>query len=255
MPSQRPSFALCLLVLAASIHGSATAQASRATVPVDPIVDDALIAGGFLDAHPDLRFRQTGLQAYEEKAFAKALEDFKRAAWYGDKPSQAVVAEMYWGGVGVPVDRVLGMVWMDLAAERGYRFFSQKRDYYWNQLDDGQRKAAIRLAHSVFADYGDEATTPRIAAVLRRERAKMTGSRVGSLSSAVQIVIPGHGTIDATRFYDPQFWDPSQYRAWQDDYWLDLKVGTVSVGTPETLKQSEAPIPAPPSPNPKPDRP
>ena len=240
----RPWFSFPLLPLALVLSGGVVAQ-GRPAVAADPIVDDALIAGGFLDAHPDLRYRQSGLQAYEEKDFGKAMEDFKRAAWYGDKPSQAVVAEMYWGGVGVPLDRVLGMIWMDLAAERGYRFFSQKRDYYWNQLGDDERKAAIRLARSVFADYGDEATTPRITAVLRRERAKMTGSRVGSLSSAVQVVIPGHGTIDATRFYDPQFWDPKQYRAWQDDYWLDLKVGTVSVGTPESLQVPQtAPLPA-----------
>lgn len=249
----RPRFSILLLPLALALSGGTLAQ-GRPAVAADPIVDDALIAGGFLDAHPDLRYRQSGLQAYEEKAFGKAMEDFKRAAWYGDKPSQAVVAEMYWGGVGVPVDRVLGMVWMDLAAERCYRFFSQKRDYYWNQLSDDERKSSIRLARSVFADYGDDATTPRIAAVLRRERAKMSGSRVGSLSSAVQVVIPGYGTVDGTRFYDPQFWDPKQYRAWQDDYWLDLKVGTVSVGTPESLQVPQA-APQPTSPQQNPGKP
>ena len=241
-----------LLPLLLGLSGSVIAQTPSTSVATDPVIDDALVAGGFLDAHPDLKFRQTGLQAYTDRAFGQAMAELKRAAWYGDKPSQAVVAEMYWGGVGVPVDRVLGMVWMDLAAERGYRFFSQKRDYYWNQLDDQERKAAIRLARSVFADYGDDATMPRIAAVLRRERAKMTGSRVGSMSRAVQVFIPGHGNIDGTRFYDPQFWDPRQYRAWQDDYWQDLKPGTVTVGTPETLKQPEASPREPGKPGPSP---
>lgn len=234
--------ALALLVPAHAIAQQPTRPASR-----DPITDDVLVAGGFLDGHPDLRHRNNGLEAYSRRAFTEAIEEFKRAAWYADKPSQAVVGEMYWDGMGVAQDRALGLVWMDLAAERGYDFFSRKRDYYWNTLSEAERKRALAAAREIHREYADEAAEPRLAAALRRARSKMTGSRVGSMSSAVQIIVPGYGSIDATRFYDPQFWDPKQYREWQDTYWVDLKVGQVTVGDLEqvdTGTQPEAAKPA-----------
>ena len=238
------------------------AQVARAQQPpgkpvaaANPVTDDVLVAGGFLDGHPDLRYRNDGLNAYGNKEFAKALALFKRAAWYGDKPSQAVVGEMYWDGVGVEQDRVLGLIWMDLAAERGYDFFSKKRDYYWNLLSEQERRQALALAPSVHGEYADQAAEPRLAAALRRERSKMTGSRVGSLTSAVQIIVPGYGSIDATRFYDPQFWDPKQYREWQDTYWTDLKVGTVTVGAPTTADPPPATDAREPDSKPAPDQP
>ena len=230
----RPALPLVLLALLLPLPTARAQQASgNRAVVADPTTQDVMVAGGVLDGHPDLRFRNDGLNAYGNKEYAKAFEQFKRAAWYGDKPSQAVVGEMYWDGVGVPQDRILGLIWMDLAAERGYDYFSKKRDYYWNALSEQDRTLALGMARSVHREYADEAAEPRLAAALRRERSKMTGSRVGSLTSSVQIIVPGYGSIDATRFYDPQFWDPKQYRAWQDTYWTDLKVGQVMVGAPE----------------------
>ena len=231
------------LFLALALLAPAHAIAQQPTRPdsPDPITDDVLVAGGFLEGHPDLRYRNSGLEAYSRKAFTEAIEQFKRAAWYADKPSQAVVGEMYWDGMGVAQDRALGLVWMDLAAERGYDFFSRKRDYYWNTLSAAERKRALAAAREIHREYADEAAEPRLAAALRRERAKMTGSRVGSMSSSVQIIVPGYGSIDATRFYDPQFWDPKQYREWQDTYWVDLKVGQVTVGDVERVEPQAKP--------------
>ena len=240
---------ILMLALLAAFPASAQQQSPPAKVATaDPLSDDVLIAGGFLDGHPDLRYRNDGLNAYGNKDFSKAFEQFKRAAYYADKPSQAVVAEMYWDGIGVVQDRVLGLVWMDLAAERGYDFFSKKRDYYWNALSEQQRTQALAAGRAVHREYADEAAEPRLAAALRRERSKMTGSRVGSLTSSVQIIVPGYGSIDANRFYDPQFWDPKQYRTWQDTYWTDLKVGQVTVGDVEKIDDAkpetdEKPVP------------
>lgn len=237
MPS-RPALFLLLALLASPLASAQQAPAKVASP--DPLSDDVLVAGGFLDGHPDLRHRNDGLNAYGNKDFSKALEQFKRAAYYGDKPSQAVVGEMYWDGIGVAQDRVMGLVWMDLAAERGYDFFSKKRDYYWNALSEQERTRALAVARPVHSEYSDQAAEPRLAAIMRRERSKMTGSRVGSLTSSVQIIVPGYGSIDATRFYDPKFWDPKQYRTWQDDYWTDLKVGQVTVGDVEKVTDAES---------------
>ena len=239
--SLRPAPPLILaLVLCLSTTAIARAQqqTGNPVAAANPITDDVLVAGGFLEGHPDLRFRNDGLNSYSRKEFTKAFEQFKRAAYYADKPSQAVVGEMYWDGVGVEQDRVKGLIWMDLAAERGYDFFSKKRDYYWNSLSEQERNRALVQGRSVHDEYADQAAEPRLAAALRRERSKMTGSRVGSLTSSVQIIVPGYGSIDSTRFDDPQFWDPKQYRAWQDTDWTDLKVGQVTVGEVETVQDS-----------------
>lgn len=236
-----------ILLLGLLATGPAAAQQDSLQAVPDPTSSDLMVAGGFLDGHPDLRYRDIGLEAYQRKDFAAAIAQFTRAAYYADKPSQAVVAEMYWDGVGVPQDRVLGLIWMDLAAERSYDFFSRKRDYYWNLLTETERRQAIVRARSVHDEYADAAAEPRLAAALRRERNRMTGSRVGSLSSAVQIIVPGYGSIDASQFYDPRYWDPQQYRAWQDAYWIHLRPGQVRVGSPESLDappQRAQPMPA-----------
>src|SRR5690606_37219363 len=93
-----------------------------------------MITAGFLKAHPDLRYRLHGLEKYKERDFDDALKFFRRAAFYADKPSQGMVAEMYWRGEGVEQDRALAYAWMDLAAERGYRGFLGLRERYWNAL-------------------------------------------------------------------------------------------------------------------------
>lgn len=235
-----PRALLLPLVLALALPSIAQQRAAP-----DPIGQEALVAAGFLDGHPDLRHRNEGLQAWEAQDYPRALERFRRAAWYGDKPSQAVVGEMYWDGTGVPQDRVLGLIWMDLAAERGYRFFSQKRDYYWSQLSEDERRQALARGRAVQAEYGDAAAEPRLAQVLRRERNRLTGSRLGSQTSAMEIVIPGYGSIDGTQFYAARFWDPAQYRQWQDQYWTDLRPGRVSVGEAEKVPDA---APAPPKP-------
>ena len=208
----------------------------------DPSSDDTMLAAGFLDGHPDLLYRSQGLDAYQERDYAKAMERFRKAAYYGDKPSQAIVGEMLWSGVGTETDRVTALVWMDLAAERGYPRFENTRNGYWNALSPSERQRARNLADKLFDEYGDAAAEPRLAKALRRERNKMTGSRVGSMSSNVQIIVPGYGSMDASQFYNPQYWDPKQYRAWNDTIWKNIKDGTVVVGEPEKLDQIQQPL-------------
>lgn len=221
---------LTCLVLLLSLPAHAAAQAQA-----DPGSDDTMLASGFLDGHPDLLFRSQGLNAYGERDFGKAIERFRKAAYYGDKASQAIIGEMSWSGVGVERDRVMALVWMDLAAERGYPRFVNTRNGYWNALSPAERQRARDRVDNIYAQYGDAVTEPRLAKELRRGRSKMTGSRVGSLSSNMQIIVPGHGSIDGSKFYDPKYWDPKLYRAWHDNFWENAREGSVVVGEPEKL--------------------
>lgn len=207
----------------------------------DPTADSLMVAAGFLEGHPDLRFRQRGLDEYGRENHPEAFQLFRKAAYYSDKPSQAIVGEMLWAGLGAAKDRGLAYVWMDLAAERGYRSFVEKRDLYWSLLDGRERARAQATAPSVRAEYADSAAEPRLARALRMERGKMTGSRLGSLSTPIQISVPGVGTFEGSRFYNPQYWDPEQYRAWNDSIWKELRFGQVNVGDVEQVGNAEAP--------------
>lgn len=73
----------------------------------DPTEDAMMMSAGFLSAHPDLRYRLLGLEEYRQGNHADAFRFFRRAAYYADKPSQGMVAEMLWQDQGVPQDRAL----------------------------------------------------------------------------------------------------------------------------------------------------
>jgi len=227
MPQLRREWLLCLGLL---VGAPALAQSPG----LDP-ASDTMLAAGFLDGHPDLLYRSQGLDAYQRREFTKAIERFRKAAYYGDKASQAIVGEMLWSGVGVETDRVMALVWMDLAAERGYPRFVGARNAYWNALSPAERQLARNQADKLFDEYGDAVAEPRLAQALRRERNKLSGSRVGSMTSSVQIVVPGYGSMDASQFYNPKYWDPKQYRAWHDQFWEHVRDGKVEVGAPEKL--------------------
>lgn len=204
----------------------------------------------FLSAHPDLQNRIRGMELLQAGHPDRAMARFQRAAWFADKPSQAMVATLYWEGRGVKQDRALGYAWMDLAAERQYPDFLLQRERYWNELNADEQARALDEGVAVYARYGDRVSQPRIAGLLRRERSHMTGSRAG-FAGNTKVIVPGAGVnvdpvalpsvivIDGSQFHDPQFWVPEQYQAWHDSQWTQPRMGRVEVG--EFEQQEPAP--------------
>jgi hypothetical protein len=197
--------------------------------------DAAVIGAGFMDSHPDMMYRQWGVNALRRNDVNGAMDNFRLAARYADKPAQGYLGEMYWYGVEQPRNPVMAYAWMEVAAERGYPLFVDLRNEYWATLPLEQHDAARAQASALRAEYGDEVARPRMAEVLRKGRREMTGSRVGSMSNNVDIVYMDGGisrTIKADRLYDPKYWDPKQYERWQDETWMKIRRGTVEVGVP-----------------------
>ncbi|WP_156924715.1 hypothetical protein [Pseudoxanthomonas sp. J35] len=199
---------------------------------------------GFQAYHPDLRFRQLGIEAYARGDHGEALRRFLRAARFADKPSQAMVAEAYWHGRGVEADRALGYVWMDLAAERGYPDFIQFRERYWAALTGAERERALAIGPAVFDEYADAVAQPRMAAWLLRGRSKAAGSRTGFVGSLVVQVMDGDApggvrTYNGRDYYAEEYWKPREYWRLQDEIWRAPVRERVDVGDPETVPPPE----------------
>ncbi|KAF1710221.1 Sel1 repeat protein HcpA [Pseudoxanthomonas sacheonensis] len=210
----------------------------------EPGISPELMTEGFLSAHPDLRWRREGLHAYANKRYDQAMQHFLRAARYADKPAQAMIAEMYWKGIGVPRDRALGYAWMDLAAERFYSNFVIKREQYWGAISETEQRDAIERGQPLLAEYGDDVAKPRMAKILRKERA-VTGSRVGFVGNLEIIPFTGPNagsgmTIRADEYYAPKYWRADKYFEWQDQVWdaPAARKGRVNVGD---IEQADKP--------------
>ncbi|MCX7556466.1 sel1 repeat family protein [Xanthomonadaceae bacterium JHOS43] len=197
---------------------------------------------GFLNAHPDVRWRREGLTDYENRHYARAMKHLLRAAKYADKPAQAMIAEMHWEGIGVPQDRALGYVWMDLAAERMYPNFLILRERYWHAMDEAERKDAIERGQAVFARYADDVAKPRLESVLRHEARKVTGSHLGYVGTMTVVhntgplAVPGM-TQRGDSSYAKKYWSPEQYWQSQDATWKDPPKGSVEVGELEAAPE------------------
>lgn len=230
------------------------AGAAQAAPEVGRSDDPRIVhSDAFIRAHPDLRFRRSGLEAYNRERFRDAFGFFKDASRYADKTSQAMVAEMLWNGKGTVRNRPLAYAWMDLAAERNYPSLVVMRERYWSQLSETERARAIEVGHEVYTQYADDVTKPRLEMELVRERNKVTGSRLGHVGtlalpssmdapaqqpqveggkSALALASFGN-SVDGSKYYAADYWEPKEYWKWQDAQWQRLDNGTVIVGAPQ----------------------
>lgn len=204
-----------------------------------PELDPAVVTSGMLEAHPDLAGRQRGMDALLAGRPEDALAHFRRAAYYGDKPSQAMLGELHWTGQGVARDPALGYLWMFLAAERGYHEFQVWAQLYWEQLDEAARAEVAARGPALRDEYADAATAPRLARVMRRERQRGTGSMLDASGQGATITAYDNGkpvAIDGRRFYARENFDPAAYRGVQDRLWTAPLEGRVEVGEVEKVE-------------------
>lgn len=217
----------------------------QASAPMAKPAHAAANSSGFLEYHPDLRWRKEGLGLYTDGKHELAFAAFKRSSRFADKGSQAMIGEMLWKGEGVAVDKPAAYAWMDLASERGYRDFLTLREHYWLNLSEAEREQALEIGQDIYAEFGDDVAKPRLERMINRGRKAATGSRTG-YRGALTVLIPGNGdwiSIDGEQYYNDRFWQPDQYFKWQDQIWRDTERGRVEVGavtTPPTTQNKPA---------------
>lgn len=233
--------------LACNPAGAADSTTTGKSVQFEDIPADVM-TDGFLDAHPDLMYRRNGIDRDRDGNFEGARKQYQLAARYGDKPSQARLGEMYWTGQGGAQDRVLGFLWMALAAERNYTEFVTWKMFYWGQLTAEEKASAQRQDKQLLAEYGDAVAKPRQAAIMRREMHTSTGSMLGPGSGAMLYIATPEGVgISAEQFYARQLWTQDDYWKLQDKVWGGELRGHVTVGQVQDAGK-EAPAEKPPTP-------
>lgn len=251
--------ALFVFALATAIAGcpaSAAAQANDNGVQVALLNNPRII-----ETHPDLRYRRLAIRAYESGDKAAALDLLRKAASYADKPSQAMLAAMYWNGDGVTADRPRGYAWMDLAADRGYRDLLVQRESCWNALDAAGRKQAVTVGREIYAKYNDKAGLARLDAALRQEAKRATGSRTGFGGNNLTVRMRGgtagpgltpaldNGPVEVggtpmrgEDYYSPVLWLAGEYAKLKDDVWEQARAetGTVEIGPLQKVPKAGA---------------
>lgn len=209
-----------------------------------------------IGAHPDLFYRDLGVQAYQAGDKTRAVKLLQKAAGYADKPAQAMLAAMYWNGDGIPRDRPRGYAWMDLAADRGYRDLLIQREHYWGQLSAAERKQAISTGRRVYAGYNNERGLRKLDLALKQAADRATGSRTGFGGSNLTVrlrggaagpaLAPKGGTgptelggtpVRGTDYYATQLWSAAPYAKLKDQVWEYARheTGKVEIGPLQAL--------------------
>lgn len=227
-----------LLIATLLLGGTAATPAAEPTAPSPLSLQEHAVvsSAAYLKGHPDLRYRQLGMAAAEQRKFVDARRYYTLAARHADKLSQALMAELLWNGQGGPADRALGYAWMDLAAERGTEWLLLRREAYWAALDEAERKRAVDEGQALYAEFADPVAKPRQEKEMRRNMGEMTGSRTGALGSTVmQVRFNGQLVrVLPEVYYAPRLWQPDAYWNWQAQQLQDASAA-VNVGTPRTL--------------------
>jgi hypothetical protein len=172
---------------------------------------------GLLAARPDIRWRIAGEQARAEGRDEEARLRFRRAARYGDKQAQSILARMYHDGDGAVRDRALAFAWMAIAAERGDARYVQLRDRYWQQFDAAQRREAEARLRTLQAEYGDARAIPRLRRSIRGARHQATGSRLGYAGVLEVTTTNGHRDTSGTSMSGPDYYDEKYWRSPQPE--------------------------------------
>ncbi len=203
----------------------------------------------FLAAHPDQLYRLKAQGALKDGDPALARQYLLQGARFGDKLSQAMLAQMWWDGRGGETDRALAYVWMDLAAERNTPLLVVERERFWNALEPAERERALRIGGQIFDQYEDRVAKPRQERQMRKAQLATVGSRIAQRSGKMDVCIGNYWLtrdgqplcnerIYAHRFYQDRFWEPEQYWAWQDQVLhITTSAPGVEVGSPSSISR------------------
>ena len=181
---------------------------------------------------PGAKFMAHAQRAYFAGQFGRAFDNFMEAARHADKFAQRSIGAMYLRGEGVEQDPARGWAWLQLAAERGYPEMVRVAAQVGGELStaDLERGQAI-LHEELEPKFGDAVAVDRTAMLMRRQRNKVTGSRVGSVG-ALKIFRndDSNASEDGSIYYDRRRWDFRSIVAFETRLMHALDRGRVELG-------------------------
>lgn len=130
------------------ITGSMTAQGADSPQKTFDVVPRA----EYYDLHRD------AAQAYGKKNYDEALKKFQRLACAGDKPSQAILGEMYLTGKGTPRNDLTGYEWFKVASEFNFAPYRKVSKTIEQQMSPAQAEFTGERVTQMMALYGMRAT-------------------------------------------------------------------------------------------------
>ena len=147
------------------------------------------------DARPGEYYFLLGAHAYQAHDYAHAIAMYQVAASWAYKPAEYNLGVMYARGQGVTADLPRAMAWMALAAERNEPHYVDAREAIYAELSKEQFEQANVMWRNLKKTYGDEVALRRAKARWAEVKAKMTGSRVGSVGN-LQVGMPNPSAGD-----------------------------------------------------------
>ena len=161
--------------------------------------------------------------------YSEALRLFELAGYWGDKVAQYNAGLMYYRGLGVPRNKVLGAAWLGIAAESHGNLADAMLQQAYASLDDGEKKQADAVWHDLDQTYGDAVAVRRAVQQFDAEARSTVGSRLGFVGNvAVYEAGPG-GAGDLTGA------DYASRQQKQLNALIDKIQGHVTVGAVTTL--------------------
>ena len=242
--------AAALMVLSAGSVPCWAANPSEAFAN-DPSITIRYIPGKYYEYQAQL--------AVKDKDFAKSLEMFQKAAYWGNKISQYNVGMLYLNGAdGVPIDKVRGTAWLGIAAETHQAYVDKALGQAYAVLSADERAAAGKLWQELRVDYDDKVTLPRANKKFNDELMREKGNLSGPPEYTTIVYGGGfgfgggaaeHPLFDSSGVMNTQIAQQSNavnaakflsaVKDQFDDY-INIEYGRVTVGEPESIGDHEA---------------
>jgi hypothetical protein len=181
---------------------------------------------------PGAKFLAHAQKAYLAGQHGRAFDNYLEAARHADKFAQRSIGAMYLRGEAVERDAARGWAWLQLASERGYPEMVRLAERVGAGLSEAERiRGEEILRQELEPKFGDAVRVERTAMLMRRERNKVTGSRVGSVG-ALRIYRNdlSNASEDGSLYYDRKQWDFHQIVAFETRLMKALDHGRVELG-------------------------
>lgn len=210
-----------------------------------------------LDYVPGKYYEQRALEAVKHKNFREALEMYQRAGYWGNKIAQYDAGMLYINGAeGVPIDKVRGIVWLGIAAQRHVTYIDQALgDAYIKATPEERAKASV-LFKELIVDYSDKVTLDRATTKFNAAYQRYKGQLNGPAEYNIDIYGNFGGGGGDTRAAGPMLSQVQRVDTRPDtttangghflasvkDQFSDFvqtQFGVVTVGEPETISERE----------------